>query len=239
MKILLIILSIIPFISNSQVIVDTTLFIKQSGDTVKVVTYRNAMNVGKLYIVIVGTSNDAGTVATVSLSGTGQTWDEISSAGGVVNGGNRKRIQAFRFSPSSTNTNTISITYTGTQDGGWVQLYEIGGVDVSGTNGVNAIVQSNVGSANSADPTLTLSALQLRASVLFAVINGTNPFGGTPESGWTESIDAGYATPNTGGYIMYRTNTSDNTPTVTMSSDNWAGFAIEFKASFRRIIITN
>ena len=195
---------------------------------------------GTLYILFAGTSNDAGTVATVTPSGTGQTWDEINSAGGVVNGGNRKRIQAFHYAPTSTSgSNTINISYTGVQDGGWVALYKITGCDVTGTNGSNAILSSQIGSANSANPTLTLSSLPSNAAVIFGVINGVNPFTGIEESGWTESLDNGYATPNTGGYIMYRTNTSDNTPTVTMSSDNWAGFAIGIKSAARRIIITN
>jgi len=196
---------------------------------------------GDLYIMFAGTSNDAGTVATVSLSGTGQTWDEITSAGGVVNGGNRKRIQVFRYAPTSTSgSNTINVTYTGTQDGGWVVLYKVTGADVSGTNGANAIVQNNLGSANGANPTLTLSSAILdRGAVMFGLANGTNPFTGTEESGWTEAADNGYATPNTGAYVMYRVNTTDNTPTVTMASDNWAGIAIELKASGRRAVIIN
>ncbi len=198
------------------------------------------MNAGNLYIIFTGTSNDAGTVATVSLAGTGQTWTEITSAGGVTNGGNRKRLQAFRVAPTSTNSNTINITYTGVQDGGWAQLYEITGCDVSGTNGSNGIVNNNVGSANGANPTLTLStAILNRGMVVFALANGTNPFTGSPESGFTELLDGGYATPNTGGYLMYMANTTDNTPTVTMSSDNWAGIAIELRASGRRVSVIN
>jgi len=191
---------------------------------------------GKLYVVYAGTSNDAGTVATVALTGTGQTWDEITSAGGVVNGGNRKRVQAFRYAPTSSSSgNTINFTYTGTQDGGWAVLCEISGADISGTNGANAIVHNVLGSANGANPTLTLpSAILNRGTVIFGLANGTNPFTGSPESGFTELVDNGYGTPNTGGYIMYDANTADNTPTVTMSSDNWAGIAIEIRARCRR-----
>lgn len=195
---------------------------------------------GNLYILFVGTSNDAGTPAVVTISGTGQTWDDVTSPGGIINGGNRKRMQVFRYAPTSGNSNNTNFTYTGTQDGGWFELFVVTGCDVGGTNGSNAIVQYNMSSVNGADPTLTLTNPILnRGAVMFGAINGTNPFTGTPESGWGESTDNGYATPNTGGYVMYRTNTTDNTPTVTMASDNWAAIAFELRASGRRAVVIN
>lgn len=238
MRKILLILFLLPEIVFSQISINSvtggfqTLGVGSLGP--------GTMVAGKLYVIVAGTSNDAGTVATISVSGTGQTWTEINSAGGVVNGGNRKRIQAFHFAPSSNNSNTISFSYTGTQDGGWVWLYEISGVDVGGTNGSNGILQSQIGSANSADPSLTFGgSVSSTSLILAAFINGVNPFTGTEESGYTESLDSGYATPDTGGYVMYRTNTTDTTPTVTAASGNWAGFIIEFKSANRRIIITN
>lgn len=195
---------------------------------------------GRLYIFFVGISNDAATPGTVSLSGTSQTWDELNAAGGISNGGNRKRLQAFRFAPGSNNSNQTDFTVTGSQDGMFYFLIEVTSVDVTGTNGSNGVVRTATGSANSANPSLDFgTSLLSRSSVLAAFINGVNPFTGTEESGWTESIDGGYGTPNTGGYLMYWTNTTDSTPTVTAASGNWAGFAIELKASGRRVIISN
>ncbi len=197
------------------------------------------MDAGKLYITFVGCSNAGGTPATASISGTGQTWTELWTSGGAVNASSHKRIQAFIFAPSSTNSNATSISYSGTADGTFVETYVATGCVVTGTNGADAIVQAAGGQSNSANPSSTLGALQSRAAVLFAVINDANPFTGTPESGWTEGTDNGYASPTTGGYIMYRTNTTDNTPTVTAASSNWAGFVIELRASGRRVSVIN
>ena len=195
---------------------------------------------GHLYIIFAGISNSS-TPATVSLSGGSTTWTEIGGAGGVLNGSSFRRIQAFRYAPASNTTTSITITYTGSQDGGFAVGYDITNVDVGGTNGSNAIVGFQVGSGCGANPSLTMAALSStgRNAVLSSFINSVNPFGGSPESGWTEYEDNGYAIPDTGGYVMYRIGTTDNTPTVTIGAGCWAGMAMELKANNRRIIITN
>ena len=185
---------------------------------------------GRLYILIVGVSNGAGTPATVSLTGTGQTWTLIDQ---IVSTSDR-RIAAYRYAPTSTTTSDINFSYTGTQDGAWCTLFEIVGSVTSGTNGSDAIVQAPTSNTGGPDPTIAMSALLNRASVIIAFTNNVNPFNGTVESGWTEAIDNGYGTPDTGAYAMYRNNTSDNTPTVTASSTDWAGIAIEIKAAGRK-----
>lgn len=86
---------------------------------------------------------------------------------------------------------------------------------------------------STADPSISLTART--ASVISAFSNNANPFTGTPESGWTEDVDAGFATP-TGRYSMHRDNTTDYTPTVTSSASNWTGIAIQIYGR-RRIII--
>jgi hypothetical protein len=237
MRKLLFILFLFPFACTSQ---PTFTVLASDFNTAGIaVVSGNTYTAGRLYIFFVGTSNDAGTVATTTLSGTGQTWTECTAVGGVANGGNRKRIQAFRFAPGSNNTNQTDFNITGVQDGMFQILVEVTGVAVTGTNGSDGVVQNGLGSANNANPTLTLSTLLSGSSVLFCVANGTNPFAGTEESGWSESIDGGYATPDTGGYLMSRSGTSDNTPTITKASGNWAGIALEFRSSARRITITN
>ena len=238
MKNLLFILFLFPFACTSQ---PTFTVLASDFNTAGIASVSgNTYTAGRLYIFFVGTSNDAGTVATTTLSGTGQTWTECTAVGGVANGGNRKRIQAFRFAPGSNNTNQTDFNVTGVQDGMFQILVEVTGVAVTGTNGADGVVQNALGSANSANPTLTLANPILSGgSVLFCVINGTNPFAGTEESGWVESLDGGYATPDTGGYLMSRSGTSDNTPTVTKASGNWAAIALELRVSGRRIIISN
>lgn len=187
-----------------------------------------------LFICITGTTNSGGTPATVSLSGTGQTWTEINS---LLNGS--QRIQAFRWLSTTTAITSIGVTYTGTQDGGWILLYRVRGGVITGTNGADAIVQSVTNSGTSTDPNIAMASMTGRNAVLSIFMNNANPFGGAPESGWTEYEDSGYNTPSTGGYVMYRLQTNDNTPTVTAASSTWTGIAIEIKAQGRRIISSN
>ena len=191
---------------------------------------------GKLYILFAGTTNSS-TPATVSLSGGATSWTLITS---IISNDGLMRIEAFRYAPASNETAVVTITYTGSQNGGYIQVCEITGVDVSGTNGSNAIVQSVTdGASAGTDPTITLAALNGRSGVITGFINNLNPFGGAAESGYVEQHENGYATPTTGGYYMTRVNAGDNTPTVTASSSNWAGIAIELKALGRRATIIN
>lgn len=188
---------------------------------------------GRLYILYVGVSNSGGTAATASVTGTGQTWTQLGSS---TNTSGDKRIQVFHYAATSTTTSNISFSYTGTQDGSWVQLYEITGCPMTGTNGSDALVQYIPSEGTSTDPSISgMNPLQARAAVIAGFINNSNPFTGTVEAGWTEDIDDGFSTPTIGGYTMHRLNTTDNTPTVTAASSDWIGVAIEIKSSGRRI----
>jgi len=229
-----------PIFSYGQATI-TAIVTSGNFTTGQSVSFTQTKTVGRLYIVVVGISNGGGTPATVALTGTSETWTELGTAGGALNTTVQARVQAFRFNCTSTLINNVtSFTFTGSLDGDWFIVYEITNVLTTGTNGADAIVQV-VASNNNSDtnPTITMASLSGRASVIAVFTNDLNPFNGTVESGWTEDEDDGFATPNRGGYAMSRQNTSDNTPSVTVASSSWAGFAIELRASFRRIIITN
>jgi hypothetical protein len=191
---------------------------------------------GRLYIFFVGVSNAGGTPATVTLSGSSQTWTEIAMT--LNNSGNR-RIYAFRYLATSSHSNQTDFSISGVQDGMFATLIGITGCVTTGTNGADAVVQSTTSNANGADPSLTLSAIANRGSVLTGFINERNAFGGTAESGWTGGEDNGYATPDTGEFVMWRISTTDNTPTVTSTSNNWGGIAIEIRAAGRRAAVIN
>jgi hypothetical protein len=240
MRKILFILLFFPVISNGQASI-TAVVSSTNFTTGQSVSFSLTKTAGRLYVVVVGVSNGGGTPATVSLSGTGETWTEIGSAGGALNTTVQARIQAFRFNCTSTlPSNTTSFSFSGSLDGDWFIVYEVTNVLTTGTNGADAIVQVVTSSNNSdTNPTITMTALSGRASVLAAFMNNINPFGGTAESGWSEDEDDGFSTPDRGGYSMTRYNTTDNTPSVTVSSSNWAGIAIEFKAAGRRIFNTN
>jgi hypothetical protein len=141
---------------------------------------------------------------------------------------------------SSVTLEDVSLgTFGGGSTGFSFVIYEITGVPTTGTNGADAIVQAvtNTGTA-SANPSISMTAISDgRNAVMTFFTNSVNPFGGTPESGWTENYDVGYATPDNGTYIMRRLTTTDNTPTVTAAASDWSGIAIEIKSAARRRII--
>jgi hypothetical protein len=230
MRLLLIIL-LVPFLSYSQITITSVNSAFNSAGVGTVVG--QAFVTDRLYIMYVGVSNNAGTPATVALTGTGQTWTLIDEL--VTDQGNH-RIATYRFACTSSATNNITFGYTGTQDGSWFSLLEVTGTDNGGTNGSNAIVQAVKDALDAtANPTVTMAAITSgRNAVTFGFCSNANPPTGTVESGWSEDADNGYNTPTTGGYVMHRLTTTDNTPTVTASSSNWAAIAIELKPSGRR-----
>ncbi len=230
-----------PIFSYGQAVI-TESGLAGNFNTAGVSGFIRTKTAGELYILFVGISNAGGTPATASISGSSETWTELGSAGGALNSTSGKRVQAFRFYATSTLTsNVTNISYTGSQDGTWVMLYVITNVVVTGSNGADAIVQVVTATDNATiQPTITMSGLLNRASVLTGWINDVNPPTGTPESGWSETEDNGFAIPDTGGYIMTRENTADNTPSWSAGSlSNWAGMAIEFRALGRRTVIIN
>lgn len=180
------------------------------------------LQAGKLYLFVTGMTG-ASSFGTITAST--QTWNTVSQVGNST-----RRLAVYRCMPTETVTlEDVSLGSFGGCTGYFVALYEISNVKTTGANGADAIVQavSNTGTA-SANPSISMASLTGNTNAVMAFFtNSLNPFGGTPESGWTEDFDSGYATPDNGSYIMHRLNTTDNTPTVTASASDWAGIAIE------------
>lgn len=186
---------------------------------------------GRLYLIFV-TTTKATTPETPTMSGTGQTWTQINTTATSV-----QRITAFRFYCTSNNTNDATVFVGPNQTSYVLNRYEVTGMINTGTNGSDAIVQSVTNSATGANPSITLAAISSSGNAVIAAFsNNVNPFGGTPESGWTGGVNNGTSLPS-GGYSMFRTNTTDNTPTVTAASSDWLGIAVEIEGTARRRII--
>ncbi len=190
---------------------------------------------GRLYLFVAMTT---GTTNPGTISGTtSSTWTSV-----VATGNSTRRIQVFRYLPASTiSGETVNIgTFGGGSTGYSTIIIEITGAVTTGSNGADAILQTGTGGATGTNPSITLGSGATNGNAIISLFfNDANPFGGTEESGWTETNDDGYSTPTAGGYTMTRTNTTDNTPTVTASSSTWIGVAIELKSSGRRSTITN
>lgn len=218
----------IDFYSNK--VYPENISINNYGNVATVVSFTNfTINgnnfiAGRLYIFFI-TTTKATTPEVPTMSGTGQTWDQISS---VAN--STQRTTAFRFYATANNTNDTTVSVGPNQTSFIQNKIEITGMVTTGTNGADAIVQSVSNSTTGADPSLTLAGISNPNNAVIAVFtNNANPFGGTPESGWTESYDGGNTIP-AGGYVMHRLKTTDNTPTVTAASSTWLGIAIEIKS---------
>lgn len=237
MKNILFILFLFSSVLNAQIVINKT-FVGLATTTTDASAYgipNHTYTAGRLYIyfaITTGTTN-AGTIS----GNVETTWDAVVSTGDAT-----RRIQIFRCMPTVTTASTEDVNIGGfgsTASGSTIGIWEITGIDQSGTNGSGAITQTTTGGATGIDPTLTLSALMNSNAVIAIFFNDLNPFGGTNESGWAEDFDSGYTTPDAGTYVTSRVNGADNTPMVTAASSTWVGVAIEFKSGFRRIIITN
>jgi hypothetical protein len=187
---------------------------------------------GKLYFFIGITT---GTTNPGTLSSTTQTWSSIVSIGDAT-----RRLQIFRCMPTTTVTGeAINLSSFGGGSTGYiVGLMEVSGVVTTGTNGADAIIQTvTAGPTTSANPSITMAAISSNRNSVIAIFgNNTNVFGGAQEAGWNEDSDIGYNTPISGGYMMSRHLTTDNTPSITVSSTTWLGAAIELnEASIRKV----
>lgn len=196
------------------------------------------LTAGNLYVLVVmsDSSNNYG-----ARSGTIETWEPVSETGNFT-----RKIGIYRCMPTTTTTDgdlTVSWTFGNSPNMLSFTIFQVTGAAL-GANGANAIDQIVTGSGTaSANPTITMATIRNNGAVLAAFSNSTNTFSGTPEGGWTESIDNGCTTyPGSayinGVYVMYRTPTSDNTPTVTASASDWIGVALAIRGG-RRVSIIN
>ncbi len=184
---------------------------------------------GRLYIFMTASTGGANHGG---VGGTTLTWDTL-----IIYGDATRRIEIFYVVPNSTvSGESVAVgSFGGAITGFTAAVWE-----VTGFNTTTPFAQLNFDTQTGTDPTITLGTLQSNHSAVVAFFfNSNNPFGGTPESGWSEDFDNGYATPDAGSYLMSRVNTIDPTPTVTSASSTWIGVAFELKAAGRRISIIN
>jgi len=229
-----------PVISYGQTFTQvggTTNTINNSSYTVASISFAS----NKLYLLFT-VSTSAGVPNIPTVSGTGITFTQIASTTFNTVGSAVQQVSVFRALISSGTSTTLTVSFSGqTQNELLCNIYEVSGVAVTGTNGSDAIVQSATDRADTdANPAITLSSLSGSGNAVICIFsNNQAPFGGTPESGWTQLLNLTAIGSPPSSYIVYRTKTTDNTPSVTASASNWGGVAIELLATGRRIIITN
>lgn len=184
-------------------------------------------------LLLCGVANSRGsaTAATPTLTGNGLTWVQVNT---VTCDSGLKRLTIFRALGASPTTGAVTADFAGdNQTGCHIVVVQFTGVDTSGTNGSGAVVQSNTGSGAGTSVSVTLSALTGSSNAVWMIgcNRGATGFQGTPEASWTENTDATGGSPNFGFSDIYRLATTDNTPSTTITSDNWGAVAVEIKVS--------
>ena len=181
----------------------------------------------QLILAWIENSDATGTgVDTVSLSGNGLTWVNI---GTVVRG--IRRLTLFRAMGASPTAGAVTISAGADTNGCAWSIVAFDGVETSGTNGSDAVVQAltnNGGAATSGSVTLAAFA-SVNNATAGGFIHVANE-GSTPGTGFTEIGDTQLSTPVVGLATEYR---ADNDTSVDMSwttSSAWAGIAVEIKA---------
>jgi hypothetical protein len=239
MKKLLFILFLFPLLSQGQITIGHTNTVTVSSSSASTqVRPSTDFTSGRLYLLFVSNAK-ATSPEEATVTGTSQTWTKIDGLTFNTIGTPTQRVTVYRFLAASTFSATTSISFGATQLSISSHIYQINGMVTTGTNGSDAIVQAVTNSADAtANPSVTMAAISNgRNAVVSYFGNDINPFGGTVEAGWTQEFNVGYASPDRGDYSMYRLTTTDNTPTVTAASSDWAGIAIEIKSAARRRII--
>lgn len=206
------------------------------GSGTSLVRSSQTYNGANVYLVqVLAKSTETPTLTSPNITWTLQDFKDYNTVGSPT-----IRMCIFRGTPATTVSNTITITWTVSCEAKIAQVFQLTGADVSGTNGSNAVVSitKDAKDAN-ANPTLTCPALSNSNNAILAFFgNLSNPFTGTPETGWTEVNDAGIQntgpTVTIGAYAMFKAGGTDNTPTVTASASDWAGIAIEIKTATKR-----
>lgn len=182
----------------------------------------------RLYLLsVAATSSGASPQPTVT--GASMTWTAVDTA---VSSNGRNRVSVFRAVAATPAPGALTIAFGGnTQNRCVWSLNYVLGVDVSETNGANAIVQTDDGVQESGTSIATnLSAFQSLDNAVFGAV-GTNTAAVTPEAGYTELNDT--KLDESGNLLTIETSWKlgqDTTPTWTISSGLGYAVSMELKS---------
>lgn len=141
-----------------------------------------------LVLVAVGSSASTA-VNSPAVTGCGMTWVKVSEE---FDDGATRHVALFRGMSSSPTTGALTISFGGqTQERVEISVVEFSGVDTSGANGANAIVQhakeSLEGGSVDTDLTVTLGAFASSNNATYGVIRSSYPANLLAGSGFTKT----------------------------------------------------
>lgn len=159
----------------------------------------------------------------------GLTW---TARGNVLHPDGLIRLRCFTaVTTSAPGADTFDVDASGgaggNQTGCNIEVWEY--TDGTGTAPSFVQVANDTGSGNPLHD--TLAALGARAQVACCFTISRNPPDGTPDTGWTERIDAGHLSPSVGVWLIDSGGvTTDNSPSGTWATGNFAAIAVEMQA---------
>lgn len=169
----------------------------QNGNTADQNSYTTAsvsLSANKLDLLSVVSAYTSGTVNIPTVSGASRTWTQVVTK---VDSANNRRITVFRSLSSSANSGALTIDFAGqTQlSCSWI-VDEFNNIDLSGTNGANAVVQSASAAVDGTNSgiTVTLAAFSGTSNATYGSLRAGAGVGLTSGNGFTQ-----IATYNDGG----------------------------------------
>lgn len=192
-----------------------------------------ALTVDRVYIGVIATSIASGDAPSVStMSGTGLSMTKRTTTGSSEIFASR-RVELWYGKCTESGTVTISADLSATSTSSDFTIYELDGVDTTGTNGANAIVQAickTNGGTSTTSIQFNLAAFAGSSNRPFAFMLHRANEATTHDSGggYTELLDANHNNPSAGFCVQWHSTSNDQDPDFswTTSSQN-GGIAVE------------
>ena len=182
-----------------------------------------------LVLAAVVTATNTATERTITLSGNGLTWVQIDSLN--FNPGNpERRVTLFRALGPSPSAGAVTITSDGTNTIGCLwSIVEFSGVDISGTNGSGAIVQSANNTANATSITVTLGSFSSTGNATYGAFGIDTNEAQTVGSGFTAIHDVETTAPVMEIFTEWKKGNDTSVDESSATSDLRGGIAVEMK----------
>ncbi len=218
----------------------TTTLVADASSSTDATTYTTAsITPTANNLVLAWVTNTRASSPTIpTLSGNGLTWVQVATVTWGTISAPTARTTLFRAMGAAPSAGIVTIDFAGsTQTGVGVSIIQFGDVDISGTNGSGAVVQSVTGSTDSATAaaglSITLAALGNAAN---ATAGGFANFVNSATSisagaGYSITPGTTYATPSTSLRSEFNTTGSTIVNVTQSTTSHIGGIAVEIKAA--------
>ena len=184
----------------------------------------------KLILAFFSARKSSATVSTATATGNGLTW--VAEENQIYES-DESRLMCFRAMGASPSAGAVTFDLGGvTHVGAQWSIFELDGVDTSGTDGSGAIVQSEkTSSAGATTLTVTLAAFGSADNATVAGFTHRANEVTTHETDYTEVHDVQSNNPNLGTETEYKI-ANDTSPSASWASSSaCAAIALEIKAA--------